>query len=58
VRSLFAIAPQIGSIVDSMRTPLATPGPPQAVGIGLQPGALSGNGGIAHYAVIIVAAPR
>lgn len=57
VRSLFAIAPQIASIVDSMRTPLATPGPAQAVGIGLQPGATSG-GGTAHYAVIVVAVPR
>jgi uncharacterized protein YkwD len=58
VRSLFAIAPQIGSIVDSMRTPLATPGPPEAVGVGLQPGGLGGNAGVAHYAVIVVAVPR
>ena len=58
VRSLFAIAPQITQLVDSMKDAISAAGRPPGIGVGLAAGPTDSDGHMAHHAVLIVALPR
>ena len=63
VRSLFAVATEIGQVIEAMKEPLATRGP-IAIGVGLAVGVAPRSDGhpdeghMAHHAVLLLAVPR